>query len=294
MEMVKNRKKERKSGDLSGQDDLFLAYINQIKKIPLLTFEEELELSRRIQAGDRAAREKLINANLRLVVKIAKNYYSRDFSFMDLIQEGNMGLMRAVEKYDYRKENRFSTYAACWIRQAISRYLSDKRRLIRLPHRKEEMFGKIQHAASTLHQLNMRKPNTEEIAKEIGVTVNEVKSVLNHSYDTLSLDNKTGNNENGAVIEYLGDYSYSPERSFLRKNSRKAALDMLKNLKDRERNVIIFRYQLNGGRSYTLKNISEKTGLSTEAVRQIEFRALRKLRSHAEELNEYREYIEAM
>ena len=294
MEKIKNIRKEKKSGDFTGQDDLFLAYINQIKKIPLLTFEEELELSRRIQDGDSAARKKLIEANLRLVVKIAKNYFSRDFSFMDLIQEGNMGLMRAVEKYDYRRENRFSTYAACWIRQAISRYLSDKRRHIRLPHRKEEMFGKIQHATNTLHQLYMRKPNTEEIAAEIGVSANEVKAVLNHSYDTLSLDNTAGNNENGAVIEYFGDNSYSPERSFLRKNSRKAALDMLKNLKDRERNVIIFRYQLNGGRSYTLKNISDKTGLSTEAVRQIEFRALRKLRNNAGELHEFREYIEAM
>ena len=282
-----------KTDDSSKQDDLFIAYINQIKKIPLLSFEEELELSRRIEKKDAAAKKKLTEANLRLVVKIARNYISKDFSLMDLIQEGNIGLMRAVEKYDYRKELRFSTYAACWIRQSISRYLSNRRRHIRLPHRKEEMYGKIQHVNNSLHQQYMRKPKAEEIAAVIGTSKTEVESILSYSYDTLSLDNSTGSNDSAGVIEFLGSSSYCPERALFRKNSERAALDMLNHLKKRERNVLIYRFQLKGGKRYTLKNISDKTGLSTEAIRQIEFRALRKLRNHADELREYRECIEA-
>jgi len=288
------KEKKIKIEDTSRQDDLFIAYINQIKKIPLLSFEEELELSRRIEKKDAAAKRKLTEANLRLVVKIARSYISKDIAFMDLIQEGNIGLMRAVEKYDYRKELRFSTYAACWIRQSISRYLSNRKRHIRLPHRKEEMFGKIQHADSSLQQQYMRKPKTEEIAAVIGSTKAEVESILSFSYDTLSLDNSTGKEDSTGAIEFLGSSTYCPEKALFRKNSERAALDMLRHLKKRERNVLIYRFQLKGGKRYTLKNLSDKTGLSTEAIRQIEFRALRKLRNHADELREYRECIEAM
>ena len=279
--------KKRQTCKSSGQDEIFMSYINQIKKIALLTFDEELELSRRIQRGDSRARQKLIEANLRLVVRIARSYSSREISFMDLIQEGNMGLIRAAEKYDFRRELRFSTYAAWWIRQAISRYLSDRKRLIRLPHRKEEMLGNIKKASNTLHQLNMRKPSNEEIAAEIGVSRDEVDNILNISHDALSLEHTGDNDEASGIMDFLGDRSYCPERAFFRNSSREAALEMLENLKERERYVIICRYQLRGGRRYTLKNISDRMGLSTEAVRQIEFRALRKLRCHASDLQEY-------
>ena len=280
--MTKNR-----TCNSPGQDEMYMAYINQIKKIPLLTFNEELELSRRIQKGDSRARQKLIEANLRLVVRIARSYTSRDISFMDLIQEGNIGLIRAVEKFDYQRELRFSTYAAWWIRQSISRYLTDKKRFIRLPHRKEEMLGNIKKASVTLRQLHMRKPNTEEIAAEIGAAKDEVEDILRISHDTLSLDCTGENDEAAGIMDFLGDNSYCPERTFFRISSREAAMNMLENLKDREKYVIIFRYQLRGGKRYTLKNISDKMGLSTEAVRQIEFRALRKLRRHANDLQEH-------
>jgi RNA polymerase primary sigma factor len=266
-------------------------YINYTRKIPLLTFGEELDLSREIQNGNAAARRKLIESNLRLVVKIARAYLARDVSLMDLIQEGNIGLMRAVDKYDHGKQVRFSTYAAWWIRQSISRYLTDNRRTIRLPHKKEEMLRKIQQSYHILSQLYMRRPRTEEIAAEIGVPVRDVEFFLSLSHDIISLETVRESNEQTGPIEFLEDLTYNPERALLRKSSREATLKVLDSLKDREKNILIYRYQLDGGKRHTLKNISDKTGLSTETVRQIEFRALKKLRFHAEEL---RLFVEAI
>ena len=270
----------------TGHNDIYQAYINQIKKIPLLTFEEELELSRRIQNGDDAARRLLVESNLRLVVKIAKTFYSREICVMDLIQEGNMGLLRAVEKYDHQKAVRFSTYSSWWICQSIARYLVNKRRLVRLPYRKEEMFGKIQQAYYALQTLNMRKPGVEEVAEKIGASKEDVDHVLGLCHDTVSLDGMGHNGESAGTFDFLEDHTYSPERVLLRKKSREAALEVLDVLKDRERNVLIYRYQLKEGKRYTLKHIGEKMGLSVESIRQIEFRALQKLRRHADELRD--------
>ena len=268
-------------------DESLLAYVDQIKKVPLLDFQEELELSRLIQNGDESARNKLIEANLRLVVKIAKGYSTQGVSLMDLIQEGNMGLMRAVEKYDYSRQIRFSTYASWWIRQGISRYLTDKRRTIRLPHRKEEVLRKIHRANLHLSQLYMRQPRIEEIAAEIGIPTEDVGFVLNLSSETIPIETEWGPNEVYNVIEQLADHTYCPERALMRKSSREAALKVLDKLKDREKNVLIYRYKLKGEEHHTLKNISNKMGLSTETIRQIELKALRKLRSHAEDLRPF-------
>jgi len=274
-----------------GYDNSLRAYFDQIRDIPLLTFEEELELSKLIQNGNMAARRRLIEANLRLVVKIARGYLSQDVSLMDLIQEGNVGLMRAVDKYDHAKQVRFSTYAAWWIRQVISRYLSDKRRIIRLPHRKEEMLHRIQKAYHTLSQLYMRQPKVEEIAREVGIDKGDVDFILSLAHDIISLETDPGSDDSLAVIELLEDYTYNPERALMRKNSRESTLQVLNNLKTHEKRVLMYRYQLNGGNRRTLKTISRKMGLSAETVRQIEIRALKNLRSHAEEL---RTYIEAV
>ena len=281
------KKKEKKPNT----DDIFISYINQINKISLLTFDEELELSGRVQNGDEAARRRFTEANLRLVVKIARSYFSRDIGFMDLVQEGNMGLLRAVEKYDPKKGVRFSTYAAWWIRQSISRYLSIKRRTIRLPYRKEEILGKIHQAYYNLRQLYMRKPSVEEIAAEVGITKEDVEYILSISHDTISLDSALNDDEASGLIDIIEEHTYSPEQAMFRKSTREAALEALDVLKDNEKDVLIYRYQLQGGMPYTLKNIGDKMGLSTEAIRQIEFRALRKLRNHTEKL---REYIEAI
>jgi RNA polymerase primary sigma factor len=209
-----------------------------------------------------------------------------DVSLIDLIQEGNMGLIHAVDKYDHQKSVRFSTYAAWWIRQVISRYLTDKRRIIRLPHRKEETLRKIQRAYHTLSQLYKRQPKPEELAREIGVSKEEVELIIGLTHDMISLDAETGSDEATTVLELHEDYTYNPARALIRKNSREATMEVLNHLKDREKRILMYRYQLNGRERYTLKNIGRKMGLSTETVRQIELKALQKLRSHGEELQD--------
>ena len=279
--------KKMKQEKTQNKDDCLQVYFDQIKNIPLLTFEEELECAKHIQNGNEAARNRLIEANLRLVVKIALGYIANNVSLMDLIQEGNMGLMRAVEKYDASKEVRFATYAAWWIRQVIGRYLADKRRTIHLPHRKEEILNRIHKAYHSLSQKYMRQPKSEEIAAEIGVSKQEVEYLTSLAQDFLPFEADVDGNESNSVIELHEDYTYSPERDFMRKNSREDTLRMLSHLKDRERRILINRYQLTGGRRYTLKNMSNKMGLSTETIRQIELKALNKLRIHAVDLKPY-------
>jgi RNA polymerase primary sigma factor len=268
-------------------DDLLRSYFEQIKKIPLLNFEEELSLSKRIQGGDKTACQKLITSNLRLVIKIARSYKTSGISFMDLIQEGNIGLMRAAEKYDHVKNVRFSTYAAWWIRQSICRFLSNKRRVIRLPHRKEAAFRKIQQAYQTLSQTLMHNPSTREVSAEIGIPVKDIEFIMQITNNMLSLDTDPGEDEPVSMADTHEDYTYSPERDFIEKSSQAETMRFLDKLKDRERRILVYRYQLDGDERYTLKRIGDKMGISPETVRQIEQRALRKIRPQAEELRNY-------
>jgi len=267
--------------------DTLIAYVNQIRSIPLLSFAEELELSERIQKGDEAARQRLIESNLRLVVKIAKAYSNKGIPLLDLIQEGNMGLIRAVEKYDYNRQLRFSTYATWWIRQAITRYLTDRKRTIRLPHRKEEILRKVNQAYNVLTQQNKRPPKYNEIADEIGVPVRDVEFVLSLSNEIIPLETEWGTDESSFMIEHLADHTYSPEPVLMKKSSREETFRILNQLKDQEKDVLIYRYELNGNKRRTLKNISTKLGVSTETIRQIELRALQKLRDNAKDLRLY-------
>ena len=268
-------------------------YYDRIKKIPLLSFEEELELSRRIQQGDEAARKRLIEANLRLVVKIAQAYKTADVPFMDIIQEGNLALIHAAEKYDHRRQVRFSTYAAWWIRQFIARFLSAKRRTIRLPLRKEQLLRRAQRSYHILSQRLTRKPSNREIAEDIGASEDEIDSLFRMSGALVSLDMKAGNDESSALLDLQEDYTYSPERTLMRKSSRAAAIRFMDHLKDREKRILMYRYPFNGSEAYTLKNIGDKMGLSAETVRQIEIRALKKMRVSADEMRKYI-YVEAM
>ena len=267
-------------------DDALQAYFQQIKNTPLLNFEDELLLSRKIQKGDEAAKQRLIEANLRLVVKIAKAYITPDVSFLDLIQEGNLGLIKAASKYDYEKNVRFSTYAAWWIKQAIVRSLSNKRRAIRLPHRKEEALKKIQKTFYILNQKLLRKPSVEEVAEELHMKVADVSSILNASSAIASLDGEN-HFDSGSLHDVCEDFSYDPDRELMEKSLREETMKFLEHLLEKEKQILLYRFSFYGGKKYTLKKIGEQLGISPETVRQIEMRAIRKLREHAEELKEY-------
>ncbi len=267
-------------------DDTLREYFRQIKKTPLLSFEEELELSRLVQKGDEDARQRLIEANLRLVVKIAKSYMTPDVSFLDIVQEGNLGLMKAASKYDYRHNVRFSTYAAWWIKQSITRALSNKRRTIRLPHRKEEALKKIQKAYFTLSQQLLRKPSVAEIAVELRMKESEVVSILSVSSSVASLDSEI-NGDSTTLMDLCEDYSFNPDAELFEKNIREETLKFLEHLVEKEKQILLYRFAFYGGKRYTLKRIGEQMGISPETVRQIEMRAIKKLREHSEELKEY-------
>jgi len=268
------------------QLDALRSYFDQIKKTPLLTAAQEQDLSRLVQRGDEDAFRRLVEANLRLVVKIAKAFMTSDLALLDLIQEGNLGLMRAASKFDYRRAVRFSTYASWWIKQAIVRSLSNKRRAIRLPHRKEELLRKISKASNSLSQTLMREPTDEEIATEVGVETCDVRNLMGMSYSVVSLDGDSGD-DSGSLKDVFEDYSYDPGRELLRKSLREDTLRSLEMLPDKEKEILLYRYSFHGGKRYTLKKIGDKMGISPETVRQIEIRALRRLGETASELRAY-------
>jgi RNA polymerase primary sigma factor len=273
--------------DKQFHNDTLQAYFDQIKKTPLLTFEEEVDLSKRIQSGDEAAKRRLIEANLRLVVKIAKGFLTTDVALLDLVQEGNLGLIRAASKYDYRKNVRFSTYASWWIKQAISRALSNKRRPIRLPHRKENALRKIQQAQSSLSQTLMREPTIDEVAGEVGLESGEVERIAGLANSMVSLDSEINDEDSGTFHDVFEDYSYSPDAVLMKDSLREETLRFLERLKERERQILLYRFAFKGGKKYTLKSISDEMGISPETVRQIEIRALKRLRQEADVLREY-------
>jgi RNA polymerase primary sigma factor len=283
---IKQKKSNLAKTSISATDELLRTYFTQIKKIPLLSFEEELELSKQIQAGDSSARQKLIEANLRLVVKIACSYRTPDVTFMDIIQEGNMGLIYATEKYDYKRHLRFSTYAHWWIRQFITRFLTNKRRAIRLPHRQEEILHKIQQNVHALTQRLARQPSAQEIADDLEISVEEVNFVLSMTSSQIPLEIAEEEDDTLSILELHEDYTYSPESEFFRQFSHDDTLRILDRLQVNEKRVLVYRFQLNGGKKYTLRKIGDKLGISPETVRQIEIRALKKMRTHAEELRE--------
>ncbi len=268
------------------REDLLKAYFNQIKKANLLSFEEELELSKRILSGDEEAKKKLIESNLRLVVRIAKAYVTPDVSLLDLIQEGNLGLIKAASKYDYRKHVRFSTYASWWIKQSIVRSLSNKKRTIRLPHRKEEKIRKINSIYNNLSQRLMREPTYKEIAEEAGLKEEEVVKLMKLSNSTISLDSALSK-DSSTLQDMIEDYTYDPDREIIRKSLREETMKFLETLMSKEKKILMYRFAFMGGKKYTLKKIGEELGISPETVRQIEMRALKKLRAMAEDLRDY-------
>jgi len=269
-------------------DSLIDTYFKQIKAFPLLTFEEEQELSKQIQNGDDdgSALHKLVNSNLRLAAKIAGSYSVPGIPILDLIQEANMGLIQAAKKFDYRKNVKFCTYAGWWIRQFVTRFIINKRRMVRIPQRKEDTLRKIQQVYNILCQTMMQQPQTADIAKELGISIQDVDSIINMTADSLPLELTVMNDESIGGIDIHEDYTYCPERNLLKQSSRDGTMRILNKLKDRERRIINYRYQLNGCKRHTLREIGNKMNISPETVRQIELKALNKIRSHAKELKE--------
>ncbi len=267
--------------------DSISEYLKEIRKYPLLNFEEEIELSKKIQSGDLDARKKLIESNLRLVVTVARKYSAPDLPRLDIIQEGNLGLITAAQKYEFSYNVRFSTYACWWIQQSITRAIANKRRLIRLPFRKEELAGRIRRVSAELFQRLSRCPSKEEIAEELGVGVHDVIDIMLSSGTVTSLDVQLDDEDSVSLKDILPDSTYNPEDIFMKQYTRDCMLEILSGLKESERDIMLKRYNLqNDGRSYTLKNIGLQYGVSAETIRQVELRALRKLKSKSIELRE--------
>jgi len=261
----------------SKPEDALRSYYSAIKRIPLLTAEEERRLSLQILSGDEGARRRLIEANLRLVVKIARAYVTPDMPLLDLIQEGNVGLIKAAEKYDGERMVRFSTYASWWIRQAITRALVNSRRAIRLPHRKEELLKRIQRTYSILTQTLQREPSSAEIAAELRVPESSIADVVGMAASLVPLEAESSE-DSGSIIDVYEDYSYSPESELIKSCSRAETFEMLNSLLEKEKSILMYRYEFLGGQRHTLKSIGVKMGISPETVRQIEKRALKKLK----------------
>lgn len=266
--------------------DTLQQYFSLIKKQPLLTFEEELELSRRIQSGDEEARTKLAEANLRLVVKIARSYAHSSGNLVDLIQEGNLGLLKAVEKYDWRKNVRFSTYAAWWIRQSIVRALAKNRSHIKLPHRKEELLKKARHTIYNYVLEHGSEPDHDYIAEQLGVNRRDLELVLSSGDPVVSLDWEEEESES-TLTDLYEDITYEPADELLQQSMRDDTLRFLNHLQEREKQILMYRFAFYGGKKLTLKHIGDKMGISPETVRQIEKKAIANLREHAEEIREY-------
>jgi RNA polymerase primary sigma factor len=270
------------------EEDSIKYYFDEINRTPLLNFEEEKFLSKRILKGDKRALEKLIKANLRLVVKISKQYVTKDYQIMDIIQDGNLGLIKAAEKYDYRRAVRFSTYASWWIKQSIVRSLSLKKRMIRIPHRKEEKLRLIRKTWNSLNQNLRHAPTIEEIAHELNMDEHEIETLLALANPVVSFEN-TLLSEDCALFNILEDYSFAPEQLVLEKTLKRETSDVLRSLIPKERMVLSCRYGFENDKKYTLKNMGEHFGISAETVRQIEMKALRHIREKHAHLREYLE-----
>lgn len=266
--------------------DSLRAYMKEVNRYKLLTPQEELDLSKEVSLGSERARQRLINANLRLVVKLANLYVNQGMPLMDLVQEGNLGLIKAAEKFDYKKKVRFSTYACWWIKQAISRALINKKRAIRLPHRKEDALRKVMAVMDELQSQWMRTPTIEEIAERTGFNEENILYLLEVAGNPVSLDSESAL-EKGTLLDLVEDPRENPDQALQKKNIIEDTQRFLALLKDREREVLEYRYSLADGEKYTLKEVSSMMGISPETVRQIEIRAIKKLREQAQDMKEY-------
>src|ERR687888_305103 len=260
--------------------DSLRLYLREIGKVPLLTADQEVYLAKRIERGDMAAKRQMIEANLRLVVSIAKGYLGRGLSFLDLIQEGSLGLIRAVEKFDYRKGYKFSTYATWWIRQAVTRAIADKARTIRIPVHMVEKLNKVVHIERQLVQRLGREPRPDEIAVELEMTTPEVRDILRMAQHPVSLEKPIGEEEESELGDFVQDeQAESPFDTASVSLRREGIENALSSLPERDRKVIELRFGLSGTQPCTLEEVGRAFGVTRERIRQIENNTLKKLES---------------
>ncbi len=264
---------------VEGIDDPVKVYLKEIGRVPLLSPEEEINLAIKMAAGDAFARKRLSEANLRLVVSIAKRYVGRGMQFLDLIQEGNLGLIKAVEKFDYTKGFKFSTYATWWIRQAITRAIADQARTIRIPVHMVETINKVKKISSQLLHQNGHEPTAEEIAEEMGVTVEKVREIMRVAQEPVSLETPIGEEEDSHLGDFIPDEdALVPAEAAYHTLLREQLGDVLGTLTPREAKVLRLRFGLEDGRPRTLEEVGKEFNVTRERIRQIEAKALRKLR----------------
>jgi RNA polymerase primary sigma factor len=271
-------------------DDPVRMYLKEIGKVDLLTAAEEVELAKRMEQGDEWAKQQLVEANLRLVVSIAKKYVGRGMLFLDLIQEGNMGLMKAVEKFDYTKGYKFSTYATWWIRQAITRSIADQARTIRVPVHMVETINKLIRVSRQLLQEKGREPKAEEIGEEMDISAEKVREIMKIAQEPVSLETPIGEEEDSHLGDFIEDEDSPAPASAASYILLKEQLDgVLDTLTDREKRVLELRFGIEDGRPRTLEEVGKEFGVTRERIRQIEAKALRKLRhpSRSKKLKDY-------
>ena len=276
-------------------DDLVRLYLREIGKIPLLTPEEELELARKVVKGDKKAKDKMAEANMRLVVSIAKRYTGRGLDFLDLIQEGNTGLLRAVEKFDPDKGFKFSTYATWWIRQAITRAIADQARTIRIPVHMVETINKLLRTQRRMTQQLNREPTMEELSKELEMEPEKIEYIMKIKQDISSLDaavGRDGEEDDSVLGDFIEDEdTATPEESATSELLREQISSILSTLSDREQKIVRMRFGLDGGKTHTLEEVGQEFAVTRERIRQIEAKALAKLRKHKDSKKLY-EYLD--
>ena len=273
-------------------DDPVRMYLKEIGKVPLLTADQEIELAKRLEEGDEAAKQQLAEANLRLVVSIAKRYVGRGMLFLDLIQEGNLGLIKAVEKFDYRKGFKFSTYATWWIRQAITRAIADQARTIRIPVHMVETINKLIRISRQLLQEYGREPTPEEIAKEMGISESKVREIIKIAQEPVSLETPIGEEEDSHLGDFIpDDDAPAPAEAASFALMKEQLTEVLDTLTPREEKVLRLRFGLDDGRQRTLEEVGKEFNVTRERIRQIEAKALRKLR-HPSRSKKLRDYLD--
>lgn len=297
-EVIETEKEKSRSSDLlsllvqKNNVDSVRMYLKEIGKIDLLTFDEEVTLAKAIEKGSGVAREDLINANLRLVVSIAKKYIGRGLTFLDLVQEGNQGLMRAVEKFDWHRGFKFSTYATWWIRQAITRAIADQAKTIRIPVHMVETINKVYKATRALTQRLGHEPTIEQIADEVGISIDKVEEIYRISQDTTSLSTPVGDDEDSFLGDFIEDTTQmSPYEETSKELLRESIEEVLGSLDERETKVLSLRFGLMGETPKTLEEVGKIFNVTRERIRQIEAKALRKLR-HPSRRKKLQDYLE--